>query len=66
MLYHGTLKGASYNVSGCDLDRLLEEVVFQDNESGVQERYVAHDQFPILKDLSDGCRTARDVEVCSR
>lgn len=42
------------DVSCGDVDGLLEEIVFQDDEAGVQLGCVTKDIFPVLKDLSNG------------
>lgn len=47
----GTSESVGQNVSGGNLDGLLEEIVFEDDETSVQGSDVAHDIVPVLQNL---------------
>ena len=48
----GTGKSIGQNISSSNLDRLLEKVVFKDDETGAHRRGVAHNVLPVLQNLS--------------
>ena len=52
-------------IAGGHIDSLLEQVVFEDNETGVDGRGVTQDVVPIEKHLADGCDTTSYTEVCN-
>ena len=57
-------KGIRKDIAGGHIDRLLEQIVFEDDETGVYCRGVTQNMFPIGKHLADGCETTVDAEVC--
>lgn len=52
------------DISGGNLDGLLEEIVLEDDETGVEGRDVAHDVFPVLQNLCRCDSSSGDIEVC--
>jgi len=62
-LWRGAGESIGQNVSGSNLDRLLEKVVFEDDETGIEGRGIAKNKFPVLQNLAR-CDSSRvDVEV---
>jgi len=62
-LWGGTSNSVGQDVSGGNLDGLLEKVVCEDNETGIQPRGIPKNELPVLQNLAscDGPRV--DVEV---
>ena len=54
------------NISCRDVDGLLEQVVFKDDESSINLRRVTHDEIPVVQHLVDVDTTARNTPVCER
>lgn len=51
------------DVSRCNIDGLLEQVVFQDNKARAERRDVSENVFPVEKNLANAGDTTVDVEV---
>ena len=62
-LWVGTSESVGQDVSSGNLDGLLEKIVFEDDETGVQRRSIAENVFPIHEDLGSCDSSRMDVEV---
>jgi hypothetical protein len=56
-------KTRAYDVTSGDIDRLLEQVMLKNDEPSVDLTSIANDLLPVLKDLLDSNRTARNVKI---
>ena len=61
--WRGTGESIRQDVSGGNFDRLLEKIVFEDDETGVQRTGVAEDELPVLQNLGGRDGPCADVEI---
>lgn len=56
-------KSIRKNIAGGHINGLLEQVVLEDDETGVYGCSIAQNMFPVSKHLTDSCKTTVDAEV---
>lgn len=61
--WRGAGESIGQNVSSSNLDRLLEKVVFEDDETGIEGRGIAKNKLPVLQDLARRDSSRMDVVV---